>query len=145
MYQLSDDYLIAGEALKALLSDTADVRAVYTQNELGDVDEHAQVTPSLHVLYQGETFPDTAQGGNSQQIKQIWLVVIACRLSIHERPGKLISATIHKLAGKTHTINGQTLGPFVRVATPVRPKYTKSHAYFPLAFSVQLRFNLNKP
>lgn len=145
MYQLGQDYLIAGEALKELLNDVPGIRAVYAQNELGDVDERAQVTPALHVLYQGDTLPETAQGGNSQQVKQIWLVVIACRLSIHETPGILIAKVLRRLSGKTYSINGQLIGPFVRVVTPVKPKYTVSHAYFPLAFSVQLKFNPNNP
>lgn len=145
MFHLSNDYLIAGDAIKAMLADVPKVRAVYAQNELGDVDEKAQVTPALHVLYQGDTLPETAQGGNSQQIKQTWLVVIACRLSIHETPGELIANVLRHICGKTHDINGQKIGPFVRVVTPVKPKYTVSHAYFPLAFSVQLKFNPNNP
>lgn len=141
MYVLSDDYLVVGDALKSLLSAVPEVRKVYAQNELGDVDERAQVTPALHVLYQGDTLPDTAQGGTNTQIKQTWLVVVACRLSLHETPGKLIADVLKAVAGKTVTLENQTLGPFLRVATQAKPRYTQSHAYFPLAFSVQLKFN----
>ncbi|MCH4295570.1 hypothetical protein MJ923_14775 [Shewanella sp. 3B26] len=141
MYVLIDDYLIAGDALKSLLADVPGVRKVYAQNELGDVDERAQVTPALHVLYQGDTLPDSAQGGTNVQVKQTWLVVVACRLSLHETPGKLIAGVLKAVAGKTATLENQTLGPFLRVPAAVKPRYTQSHAYFPLAFSVQLKFN----
>lgn len=141
MFDIKDDYLVAGDELKKLLEGIEGVRAIYSQNELGDVEEKAQHTPALHVLYQGDSLPDTAQGGTTQQLKQVWVVVIACRLSIHEHPGKLITHVIKRLAGKTSQVDGKTMGPWVRVPTPLKPRYTQSHGYYPLAFSAQFRFN----
>lgn len=93
------------------------------------------------MLYLGDGLDETAQGGNSSQVKQTWLVVLACRLSIHERPaGELLVSLLNAVVGKSIAVDGQMLGPFVRVNSAVKPRFTKSHGYYPVAVSVKLRF-----
>ncbi|QYK02798.1 phage tail terminator protein [Shewanella psychrotolerans] len=147
MFDIKDDYLVAGDALTELLAPllaNKTLKKVYQANELSEVDERSQVTPAAHLLYMGDVLPDTAQGGATTQIKQTWLVVLACRLSIHERSaGELLTRTLSAIAGKTVVMDGQKLGPFLRTNSPIKPRFSKSHGYYPLAFTVQCRFNPN--
>ncbi|MCG9722112.1 hypothetical protein [Shewanella sp. Isolate7] len=146
MFDIKDDYLVAAKALEQLLKPMGDAKVlkkVYQANELADIDERSQVTPAAHLLYLGDTIPDTAQGGTTMQIKQTWLVVLACRLSIHESEGELVAKALRAIVGKTVTIDGQVLGPFLRVNSPIKNRFSKSHGYYPLAFTVQCRFNPN--
>lgn len=144
MFDIKDDYLAAGDALTQLLAPlvaSQQLKKVYQANELSDVDERSQITPAAHVLYMGDVMPDTAQGGNTSQIKQTWLVVLACRLSIHERQaGEQLVSLLNAVVGKSVKVGDQLLGPFVRVNSPIKPRFTKSHGYYPMAVSVQLRF-----
>ncbi len=142
MFDITDDYLIAGEALEALLNKNRDFKKVYQCNELGQVDENSQITPSAHVIYLGDKAQTSAQGGNTNKATQLWAVVVACRQSIHERPGKKVVDALKAVSGKLAEIDGKKIGPFVREPSQLKPKYTKSHAYIPLVFSVQTRFNL---
>ncbi|MDR8523477.1 phage tail terminator protein [Shewanella fidelis] len=147
MFDIKDDYLVAGDALSQLLAPllaNKSLKKVYQANELSDVDERSQITPAAHLLYVGDALPDSAQGGTTSQIKQTWLVILACRLSVHERSaGELLTQSLRAIAGKNIVINGQTLGPFLRSNSPIKPRFSKSHGYYPLAFTVQLRFNPN--
>ncbi|MGI2227051.1 phage tail terminator protein [Shewanella frigidimarina] len=144
MFDIKDDYLAAGDALTQLLAPlvaSQQLKKVYQANELSDVDERSQITPAAHVLYMGDVMPDTAQGGNTSQIKQTWLVVLACRLSIHERQaGEQLVSLLNAVVGKSVKVGDQLLGPFVRVNSPINPRFTKSHGYYPMAVTVQLRF-----
>ncbi|MFB2661793.1 phage tail terminator protein [Shewanella mangrovisoli] len=144
MFEIKDNYLTAGDALTQLLEPlvtSQKLKKVYQANELSEVDERSQITPAAHVLYMGEVVDETAQGGNSCQVKQTWLVVLACRLSIHERPaGELLVSLLNAVVGKSIGVDGQMLGPFVRVNSSVKPRFTKSHGYYPVAVSVKLRF-----
>ncbi|MCL1121182.1 hypothetical protein N7V09_12475 [Shewanella seohaensis] len=144
MFEIKDNYLAAGDALTQLLEPlvtSQKLRKVYQANELSEVDERSQITPAAHVLYLGDGLQETSQGGNSSQVKQTWLVVLACRLSIHERPaGELLVSLLNAVVGKSIAVDGQMLGPFVRVNSAVKPRFTKSHGYYPVALSVILRF-----
>lgn len=144
MLNIKDDYLIAEKALTAMLEACDQFKKVYSAHELGDVDERSQITPSAHVLYMGDSLPESAQGGATSQVKQTWLIVLACRLSIHERAaGGLIASTLNAIAGKTCRYGSDTIGPFKRINSPIKPRFTASHGYYPLAFSIQLKFNPN--
>ncbi|WP_065204249.1 phage tail terminator protein [Shewanella woodyi] len=146
MFDIQGDYLIAESVLTQLLEGSGAFKKVYSVNELSDIDERSQITPSAHVLYVGDTIPENAQGGTSSQVKQTWLVVLACRLSIHERQaGELIAETLAAISGKSLKLDKQRglVGPFLRQNSPVKPSFTSSHSYYPLAFTVQCRFNPN--
>lgn len=144
MFEINNNYLAAGDALTQLLEPlvtSQKLKKIYQANELSEVDERSQITPAAHVLYMGDGVDETAQGGNSYQVKQTWLVVLACRLSIHERPaGELLVSLLNAVVGKSIKVDGQMLGPFVRVNSAVKPRFTKSHGYYPVAVSVKLRF-----
>jgi hypothetical protein len=145
MFNINDNYLVAGDGLLSLLAPLITnhtLKKVYQANELGEVDERSQITPAAHVLYLGDSFPDTAQGGNTSQLKQTWIVVLACRLSMHERQaGELLVSLLNAIVGKSVKVGDHLLGPFVRVNSPIKPRFTQSHGYYPVALSVQLRFN----
>ena len=141
MFDITDDYLIAGEALQQLLKNSQKFKHVYQANELQEVDEKSQVTPSAHVIYIGDKAQQSAQGGNTSKNAQLWAVVIACRQSIHESPGKSMVDALNAVTGKTLQIDGLDIGPFKREQFSLKPMYTKSHAYMPLVFSVHTRFN----
>lgn len=139
MFELTSDYLAAEEVLVPHLAQLPSIKKVYYNRELSELAETSQVSPCLHVIYYGDQLPETANAGALMQIKQTWLVVLACRVGRKEQAGELMIDVIKSLAGKA--ING--MGPWLRVNSPVKPKFTKGYAYYPLAFTCQMRLRGN--
>ncbi len=135
MFEITDDYLAAQEHLKALLNDVDGVRSVNYLLDLADIKEETQRTPCLHLMYYGDQLPETSNGGAYMPIKQTWLVIVVVRQSRTENAGELITRTIKALAGKKA---GPT-GPWLRVNTPAKPRFSDGFAYYPLAFTSQMR------
>ena len=138
MFQLTDDYLALGDLLETALKAVPDIRKVSKLDDLAELDE-VQHTPALFYVYYGDKLPETAQGGTSMQIVQTWLVVLVTRNSIHETPGKHLANTIKAVAGKR---TGDA-GPWLRVNTPIKPRYSKGFGFFPMAFQCQTKL-INK-
>lgn len=134
MFEIKDDFLAAGQLLETALSAVPGIRHVKGLDDLAEIDK-TNHTPALYYLYYGEQLAETAHAGANTQLKQTWLVILAERKA-SKTAGKNIAATIRALAGK---MTGDA-GPWQRVNTPIKPRYTSGHAFYPLAFTCQMKF-----
>ena len=142
-----DNYLKIEGLLKEKLRDcVSDAKAVYSVSDLAAIQEKAQVTPALHVLYSGDQLPG-ADGnqtgtGRGQMVFQRWMVVIAVRNvrdvqggeGVRESAGALISSVIKAVQGWNPSCEFRN---FKRVSAPT-PVFNAGFGYFPLAFEIQL-------
>ncbi|MDX1464122.1 MAG: hypothetical protein R3215_00285 [Halomonas sp.] len=143
-----DDYLVAeGLILARLETELADLAGlkVLSTADLAGVDEGAQHTPALHVVYMGDAVPGGEQvdQGNYHVLRQRWMVVAAVRNARQQRSGQatraeagpLLSRVIQALSGWRP---GEGLGSLTRVSAP-RPAFTPGgFGYFPLQFETVL-------
>lgn len=116
-----------------------DVRAVFSTAELVGVEEAAQVTPALHVIYDGDRLAGSAGRGAAQTVYQQWIVVVAVRSARDQRGGSgarynagpIINDALAALSGWQPS---NLHGPLQRVQAPL-PGYSQGgFGYFPLAF-----------
>ncbi|OBS10788.1 phage tail terminator protein [Acidihalobacter prosperus] len=142
-------YLDAETQIVALLqaAKIANVRTILTAGDLATVQENQQITPALHVIYNGESVPSASDMrgtyGSPQVVYQQWLVVIAVRNvkkiregeGAREDAGPIMNAVIKALQGVQLSAD---FPRHLRRATPPKPKYTTGFAYFPLAFTLEV-------
>ncbi|CAM4177075.1 phage tail terminator protein [Pseudoalteromonas byunsanensis] len=133
MFEIKDDYLAAGPLLEEALKGISGIRHVKALDDLAEIDK-TNHTPCLFYLYYGEQLNGPTQAGANVQIKQTWLVILAERKN-SKYAGQNIAKTIRALAGKK---TGDA-GPWQRINTPIKPRYTSGHAFYPLAFTCQMR------
>ncbi|MEI8642737.1 hypothetical protein P4S60_10365 [Pseudoalteromonas sp. Hal040] len=134
MFEITTDYFAAQYPLKEALEQVPGIKRVYLSDELADAKEDSQTTPAVHLIYYGDNLPDAKNGGYNMQVVQTWLVVLVVRKRDKDH-GKHLTEIIRALAGKVHN----NTGPWLRVNTPAKPQFTKGHAYYPLAFTCQMR------
>lgn len=136
---------LAAEALliERLHATVSGVRKIYSAAELAGVEEQAQTTPALHVVYSGDVLDDSAARGRGQVVAQEWLVVTAVRnardqqggVAAREDAGPLLTQVIEALSGWSP---GPGFDPLRRINAP-RPAYRPGgYAYFPLGFSTKV-------
>ena len=133
------DWLGAGSEIKRLLEPLKPgLREVFLGTELADVKNLGQITPAVHILYQGDRIGEGSQSGLATKVGQSWLVVLAYR-AIPGQPtaGVWLHRIMSAIAGKPYETGNTT---FVRVTPGARPSYSGGVAYLPLAFEVQLKF-----
>ncbi|MDK2598661.1 phage tail terminator protein [Pseudoalteromonas obscura] len=140
MFELTDNHLAASEPLKQALTRVKGVLHVQYLNELTEL-EHVQTTPTVFYLYMGDAISDKANAGASMQLKQTWLVVLADRLGDEANTGHILTSIIRALAGK----KTQGIGPWQRVNTSIKPRYTQGFGFYPLAFTSQFKMRGNHP
>lgn len=133
MLELTTDYLAAEPELVALLEGVEGIRKVYTSADLAEMQERSQVTPAVHLIYQGDRVPAQAQGGMLGRVTQTWMVVLAINLRQKEQAGALLATLVQTLSG-VHT----TLGPINRVNAP-QPSFRPGFGYYPLQFELTFR------
>lgn len=136
MFEITDDYLAAAPLLQAALEQVPHVHDVIYLNDLAELD-NIKRTPCLFLLYQGDNVPDNANAGLYSAFSQTWLVVLVDRLGRKSNAGAHLTNTIRALAGK----RTGSVGPWIRVNTSLKPKYTKGFGYYPLAFKAQMKLN----
>jgi len=136
MFEITDNYFIAEDLLVDHLKSTPGIHRVYKTDELANLQERSQGTPSLHVVYQSEDY-DSAGGGSYMTTKQVWMVVLAVK-NTEKNTGKMMTDVIRKLAG-------QNVGGIIwkRVEANSKPLFTKGYKYYPLAFQCQVKMNMN--
>lgn len=131
------DWLGAGSEIKRLLEPLKPgLRDVFLGTEMTDVKNLGQLTPAVHILYQGDRVGDGSQSGLASKTSQLWLLVLAYRAT----PGQPTAGVwLHKIMA---AISGKPYEntTFTRVTPGVRPSYSGGVAYLPLAFEVQLKF-----
>ncbi|GAA61819.1 hypothetical protein P20652_3708 [Pseudoalteromonas sp. BSi20652] len=134
MFEITTDYFAAQNPLKQALEQVPGIKRVYLSDELADVKEDRQTTPSIHLMYYGDNLPESKNAGYLMQLTQTWIVVLVVRKQ-DTNAGEHLTNIIRAMAGKV--LNGT--GPWLRVNTPAKPQFTKGHAYYPLAFTCQMR------
>jgi hypothetical protein len=134
---MSGNYLAAESLLIAHLRQQApEVRAVLSAADLSGVDESAQQTPALHVLYDGDAPGDEAGDGHSQEALQRWMVVIAVRELRgpgleRERAGQIIAQVLSALGER----RPDALSGLRRIAGPGPLRTEGGYAYYPLLYT----------
>ena len=131
------DWLGAGSEIKRLLEPLKPgLRDVFLGTEMTDVKNLGQLTPAVHILYQGDRVGDGSQSGLASKTSQSWLLVLAYRAT----PGQPTAGVwLHKIMA---AISGKPYEntTFTRVTPGARPSYSGGVSYLPLAFEVQLKF-----
>lgn len=140
MHDIGDNYLAAEQHLIDVAKTVTGFRQVYSANDLAEVEELSQVTPACHVIYLGDAVPEIAQGGTFSHVTQTWLLIIAIRQGRGQTQNKEAGQLIKQLLVALHS-NSLVDGKHVltRINSPAKPRYTKGHAYYPLAFNVKFR------
>lgn len=145
---------IEAPVIARLEHEVRDAKAVFGAADLAGMKQAGQVTPALHVIYDGdEVLSDRAGHGaraeeyptryrGKAHVRQRWLVVVAVRnakvagsgVAVNETAGPLIQRVMEVLCGWQPT---QTSQPLTRRTGP-RPVYQESYAYFPLLFTMEI-------
>ncbi len=109
--------------------------------ELGEATEANLVRSTVFVMWQGDRFGDTAEGGRSQLLHQQWLILLAHvnarqdRNAHNDSAGPTLSALHKAIAGWTPP---DAFKPFRRVQG-IRPSYRPGKAaLYPLTFEIPL-------
>lgn len=146
MHDIGDNYLVTEDHLIAVAKTVTGFRQVCSTNDLAEVEERSQVTPACHVIYFGDAVPEIAQGGTYSHVTQTWLLIIVVRQGRGQTPNQEAGKLIKQLLVALHS-NNLVDGKHVltRVNSPAKPKYTKGHAYYPLAFNVKFRLKGDRP
>lgn len=134
------NYLRIEALLRARIeASVAGLKAVLGAADLAGVSEAAQITPAVHVLYDGDEV--VTRGGDSVAVavNQRWLVVVAVRNVRNQATGDAARAEAGELIWEVlRAVQGwqpaADLGPLARVNGPA-PAYISGFAYFPLAFN----------
>ncbi|MCB5226175.1 DUF1834 family protein [Alishewanella sp. 16-MA] len=140
MHDIGDNYLAAEQHLIEVAKTVTGFRQVCSTNDLAEVEERSQVSPACHVIYFGDAVPEIAQGGTYSHVTQTWLLIIVVRQGRGQTPNQEAGQLIKQLLVALHS-NSLVDGKHVltRVNSPAKPRYTKGHAYYPLAFNVKFR------
>lgn len=126
------NYLATEHTIVEALEQLSQLRKVYITSNMEDLIERTQTSPCAHVLFGGDSIPEGAQGGKVTKVKQTWLVVLCMRLGKDSsQTGELLDAILKKLMGK----KADGCSPLLRINPPLRPSYSKSFGYYPVAFT----------
>lgn len=144
---LEADFLLLQSTLVARLQErlAAQVPAVHvlTSPDLDGVLEEQQLTPAVHLIYQG--YQVLEQRPNGVLLEQTWLAVVACRnvrqlssgQAARQQAGRLAFAVLKALLGYKPPECSAPL----RLASAPPAGYSGGHQYLPLAFTAELIFN----
>lgn len=110
--------------------------------DLAGVTEATQITPAVHVVYQGYRVTETRPDGTVVRVVQTWLATVATRNARNLRTGDAARAEAGLIAGRV----AQALMGFKPQATskPLRlvngpgAGFSAGFAYLPLAFDAEL-------
>lgn len=115
---------------------------VLTATDLAGVEERAQVTPALHLVYRGHRPTQELGQGKIQEIEQTWWTVVAVRSvrdiqggsGSREQAGPIIDALVQALAGWRPAPDLASL----KLAASPAPGYRAGFGYYPLAWTTRL-------
>lgn len=140
---MSEDFLAPESLIRARIKDRVPgVAAIYHAADAAGLQEQAQRTPAVHVLYGGAS-PQAARNDHAAvRIRQTWTLVVAVRQSNPTDPsqargtaGQIISAIIAALQGWRPS---DDFSPLTLTTSPVRQDYGGGFAYLPLAFTTDV-------
>jgi phage gp37-like protein len=115
---------------------------VLTSSELTDVIEEKQLTPAVHVMYQGYRPTEKRSDGTVTRVQQVWLVVVATRNTrnltsggdARQEAGALAALVSSALMGFQPASASK---PLMLAAAP-SAAYSGGHQYLPLAFEAEI-------
>ena len=117
---------------------------VFSSADLAGVQEAAQIAPALHVVLWDYTPAEALPGRAGTSWRETWLVIaIVKNAARKDRSGAQIEAASPILDEALAAVegwfpeSGGALGSLQAVSGP-RPAFTPTHAYFPLAFAVNV-------
>lgn len=139
-----DNYLAAEQLiidrLKAAFSALPALAGVHVLSaaDLDGVEEARQLTPAVHVIYDGDDLGDSAGDGVDHIVRQRYLTVVVTRnvrgiktgKAAREDAGVIVLATLGALGGWQPSSEH---GEVVRIPGP-RPTYRTGHQYIPIAW-----------
>lgn len=136
------DYLSAGPLIIARIKAKTGIEDVRPARELAGIAESAIRSPSVFVVYGGDTLGANGGRGQAQVVRQRWVVVLAVRNATQgdggeataTEAGPLITELLESLQGWEPSTNH---GPLERKQAQ-QPGYSPAFAYYPLAFDCQL-------
>lgn len=137
------DFLALGPELIARLKDRLPPALhVLGAADLAGVTEERQITPAVHVVYQGYQVQETSANGLVARVQQSWLVVVATRNVRALKVGDPARAEAGALAaGVLQALMGwkpaSAAKPLTLTSAP-NARYTAGCQYLPLAFSTEL-------
>lgn len=116
--------------------------AIMSAADLVGVSAQAQITPAIHILYDGYSIADEIADGAITMIEQRWLVVVAVRnvrdnasgQATREDAGPLLSLVLSALLGWRPSTEHSAL----KLGVAPAPVYDAGFGYFPLTFSTRL-------
>ena len=130
------------QRLKARFAATKPAVHVLTAADLADVVEEKQLTPAVHLVYQGSRVLEHRADKKMARIEQTWLAVVSVRNVRSTRTGADARADAGSLAG---TVLLELLGwqppsatkPLTLTNAPAA-RFSGGHQYLPLAFTGEL-------
>lgn len=131
--------------IERLRSAMPDVR-VFGAEDLQGVEERGQVTPALHVIFNGYRVTGNSPTGVRAEVEQSWLVVVVVRHdgsadqaaeAVKQRAAPYVDGVLGALMG--YRISGVTPAPLpLKLDSAPKPIYRKPFYYLPLAITTQV-------
>lgn len=131
------DFFVVRDGIKAQIEAAVpEVRRVYFAEDLDGVKEASQITPAVHLLYQGYSPAQAERARVDITLDQVWAVVLVLRQAQGDYGGGEI---LDKLVQALHGF--QPSGAVMKLElsnSPFSPSYRPRVAYYPLAFSTRV-------
>ena len=136
-----ENYLAAEQAIIARLESQLEGVTVKTAADVDGMQEDAQKTPAVYVVYDGDVPGETAGNERAQIVKQRWLAIVTVRnrrqiragSKTRENAGPILSSVIGALSGWKP--DPGPFGEMQRIGA-LSPDYSAGFGYFPLAFEL---------
>lgn len=130
------------ERLRATLGVSQPGLHLLSAADLAGVTEERQLSPAVHVIYQGYQVAELNQRRNAARVQQTWLAVIATRNVRALKSGAESGGRAGLLAGQVlQALMGwqppSATKPLALGAAP-GARFAAGHHYLPLAFSTEL-------
>lgn len=114
---------------------------VLTSSDLADVAEEKQLTPAVHVMYQGYRVGEGRYDGKACPVMQSWLAVVVTRgtrnlasgADARQQAGALARVVLEALMGFKPACAAKPL----MLANAPQAAYSGGHQYLPLGFEVE--------
>lgn len=130
--KLGDDFLVAEQALLDVLEKVDGVVKTYSTADISEMEERAQKTPAVHVIYGGYEMASSSNNFVMNRISQDWHVVLAVKLKDRkQKPGQLISNIMERLKDTV-----SDLGVLAQVSPKLKPSVSDGFAYYPMTFQI---------
>lgn len=116
--------------------------------DLAGVTEEKQLTPAVHVVYQGYHIAESRSDGRAVRMEQTWLVVVATR-NVRGLGNLQAADAARAAAGSLGALVASALMGWrppsaakpLRLVDGPRADYSAGHQYLPLAFVTELLLN----